>query len=133
MRRISGGRACALFLTAGLAFGAPGLAAAHPGADDRADAGVTALHPSGQHGGTEGHLPARQENVDVVSKLELTDLEGRVADVTVFGDTAYLAAFADPACEDGGVYVVDISGVENPREIGFIPTATGSFVARACR
>ncbi|MEJ7704415.1 MAG: hypothetical protein WKF47_12420 [Geodermatophilaceae bacterium] len=48
-------------------------------------------------------------------------MPGGIADVTVFKDTAYLAAFTAP-CGEGGVHVVDISDVENPVETGFIPT-----------
>jgi hypothetical protein len=81
-----------------------------------------------QHGGNVGHLPPRQNNVELVGKLELTDVPGRIADVTVFGNYAYLAAFSQPDCTDGGVYVVDISDVKHPFRVGFIPTAAGSFV-----
>jgi hypothetical protein len=82
-----------------------------------------------QHGGISGHLPPAQSNVELVGKAAVSDrAPGRVADVNVFGNYAYLAAFADPACERGGVYVFDISDVTAPREVGFIPTGPGSFV-----
>lgn len=81
----------------------------------------------GQHDGLDGHLPPRQDNVELISKLQLTAVPSGIADVTVFRDTAYLAAYTTP-CGEGGVHVVDISDVENPEEIGFIPTGEGSFV-----
>ncbi len=57
----------------------------------------------------------------------MTNVPGRIADVAIFNDTAYLAAFNEP-CGEGGVYIVDISDVENPVETGFIPTGRGSYV-----
>ena len=81
-----------------------------------------------QHDGTEGHLLPVDENVELVSKLELSNVEpGGIADVAVSGDIAYLAAFGATACENTGVHVVDISDVANPREVGFIPAPEGSF------
>lgn len=108
----------------------PGIAAADP--DDGNGGrelfpGEGVLTGDAQHGGQEGHLPAKQENVELVSKLKLTDVPGRIADVTVYKDTAYLAAFNAP-CGEGGVYVVDISKVDKPKKIGFIPTGEGSYV-----
>jgi len=120
-------------LVVGLGLTAPGVAFGDPpdldgdtvqqsdGAYERDHAG------HGQHGGIDGHLPPRQENVELVSKLELTDVPGRIADVTVYNDTAYLAAYSEP-CGEGGVYVVDIAHVDNPVRIGFIPTGEGSYV-----
>lgn len=85
-------------------------------------------HPRHQHGDDHGHLPASQENVELVGKLEVTDVPGRIADVGVLGNFAYLAAFYEPECRDGGVYVVDISDPTKPTNAGFIPTTPGSFV-----
>ncbi|MDQ3456530.1 MAG: hypothetical protein M3513_13965, partial [Actinomycetota bacterium] len=116
-----------------MTLAAPGTAFGHPpSADDDGvvdDAGSyeSAAGGSGQHGELDGHLPPRQEGVELVSKLQLTDVPGGIADVTVFEDTAYLAAYSTP-CGEGGVHVVDISDVANPVEIGFIPTGEGSFV-----
>ena len=117
----------------------PGVAAHQPppsGPSDSGDVSDGAVdnaknaHPGGeQHGGIDGHLPARSSNVELVGKLRFADAaEGRIADVEVFGDYAYLSAFADPACQDTGVYVADISDVRNPQQVGFIPTGPGSFV-----
>ena len=118
----------AAFVALGMILAAPGTGYAQsPGPDD---GGVVDDGPEAgdhQHGGMEGHLPPRRENVDLVSELQLTDAEDGIADVTVFKDTAYLAAFAG-VCGEGGVHVVDISDIENPVKTGFIPTAEGSFV-----
>lgn len=88
-----------------------------------------------QDDGGGGHLPARQENVELVGKAAITnpngsgDVTGRVADVFAFGDYAYLTAYAEPTCENGGVHVMDISDVEEPKEVvdAFIPTSAGSY------
>lgn len=93
---------------------------------------TAAKRDPGQHDGLDGHLPPRQDNVVLISKLQLTAVPSGIADVTVFRDTAYLAADTTP-CGEGGVHVVDISDVENPEEIGFIPTGEGSLSARAFR
>jgi hypothetical protein len=98
--------------------------------DDVADtaAELDRLHPR-QHGGAEGHLPPTRRNVKLVGKVRMADAApGRIADVGAFGNYAYLAAYAEPTCERGGVYVVDISDPRRPREVGFIATAEGSFV-----
>jgi uncharacterized repeat protein (TIGR01451 family) len=82
-----------------------------------------------QHGGSEGHLPASERNVDLVGKLRVSDAgPGRIADVAALGDFAYLSAFREPACDNGGVYVVDISNPRAPSEAGFIRTSPGSYV-----
>lgn len=110
----------------------PGAASADPDPDGAGGGelfpGEGVVSAGAKHGGNEGHLPARKKNVKVVSKLRLSGVvPGRIADVTVHKDTAYLAAFNEP-CGKGGVYVVDISNVKKPREIGFIPTGEGSYV-----
>lgn len=90
-----------------------------------------AAHPDDdhQHGGNEGHLPAKRQNVKVIGKVEAKGVvEGRIADVNYFGNYAYLAAFNEPECQDGGVYVFDIKNLTEPRQVGFIPAAEGSFV-----
>ncbi len=82
-----------------------------------------------KHGGAEGHLPPVRENVKVVGKAPISGrAPGRVADVGVFRDHAYLAAFADPDCEDGGVAVFDIGRPRDPRQVDFIPTGPASYV-----
>jgi hypothetical protein len=97
--------------------------------DDGAYDNAVATHDHHQHGGEDGHLPATSENVDVVGKAAINqDQEGRVADVGVFGNYAYLAAFADPRCQKGGVYVFDIANVSQPKQVNFIRTGTNSYV-----
>ena len=81
-----------------------------------------------QHGGLGGHLAASSLNVDLVGQLTVSGIvPGRISDVGVLGNYAYLGAFNQP-CGAGGVYVVDISDPTDPTEVGFIPTALGSFV-----
>ena len=45
----------------------------------------------------------------------------------MLGDYAYLGAFNSNPCE-GGVYVMDISDLTNPHQVGFIAASPGSFV-----
>ena len=81
-----------------------------------------------QHGGTAGHLPPTSLNVNLVGKMRINqDQEGRVADVGVLGDYAYVAAWSAPNCQKGGVYVFDISNPANPKQINFIRTANDSY------
>ncbi|CRK55139.1 hypothetical protein [Alloactinosynnema sp. L-07] len=87
-----------------------------------------------QHDGTEGHLPPVNNNVTLVGRAEVTNPAGtgntgRVADVTAFGDYAYLNAFREPTCGQTGVHVVDISDPAHPAEVldAFIPTSAGSY------
>ena len=82
----------------------------------------------GQHGGHDGHLDAVSENVDLISRLELKNVEpGGIADVSVYGNYAYLAAWGGATCKHNGVHVVDISDVENPVQVAFIPSQEGSY------
>jgi len=93
-------------------------------------------HPA-QHGAPDGHLlgTGAVGNIELVSTLRLTDTPDLVADVTVnpAGTYAFLANWGEPKCAenseaggqnnpDAGVWVVDISDLENPREVGFIPS-----------
>ena len=87
-----------------------------------------AHHVHAQHDGPDGHLPASDLNVDLVGKMRINqDQEGRVADVGVLGNYAYLAAWSAPNCQKGGVYVFDISSPANPKQINFIRTANDSY------
>ncbi|HWH32815.1 MAG TPA: PA domain-containing protein, partial [Egibacteraceae bacterium] len=127
MRKFVGGVSLALLLAV-----LPGGVSAHP--DHAEDDGVLSpLHAGHQHGENDGHLPAVRRNVELVGKLDLfADAEqpGRVADVAVHGDHAYLGAFYEPECrhDSGGVFVVDISDPANPRKAGFIPTTPYAYV-----
>ena len=92
------------------------------GADDVADKHF-------QHGGREGHLLPRRENVALVGKGAVADKGlDRIGDVAVFGNYAYLAGFRGADCSRGGVYVMDIRNLRAPRQVGFIPTGEFNFV-----
>ncbi|MGQ0604007.1 MAG: PA domain-containing protein [Anaerolineales bacterium] len=97
--------------------------------------GVTDGDDTGQqHGGVGGHLPGSSLNVELVGQLTVSDATpGRIADVGVLGDFAYLAAFNDGTCRQAGVYIVDVSDPTNPTEVGFIPTPLGSFVGEGAQ
>jgi len=86
---------------------------------------------SAHHGVDEdhrGHLPASRLNVELVGHVTVSDIvPERISDVGVLGNFAYLGASNQP-CGKGGVYVIDISDPTKPNEVGFIPTASGSFV-----
>ena len=108
---------------------AAGPALAH-GSDDGAidNAKATHGHDQHQHGGTDGHIDVENYGVDLVGKLELRRVvDGKIADVAVFGNHAYLAAWGGATCKDNGVHVVDISDVENPVEVAFMPSKEGSY------
>src|SRR5688500_4062163 len=74
-----------------------------------------------QHGGDHGHMePGQTPYIRLVSKTPVNqDFEGRIADVGVLGNYAYLAAWADPDCQKGGVYVMDINNPAKPKQINF--------------
>ena len=83
----------------------------------------------GRHGESDGHLLPGRRNVKVVGKAPVSDrAPGRVADVEVFRKHAYLAGFAEPSCDKGGVAVFNVSRPQEPKEVGFIPTGPNSFV-----
>jgi hypothetical protein len=103
--------------------------------------------PGGQHGATSLHLPAVRENVDLISKLKMSTPEayryrlpanpateppihdpsqpdlvaGQIADVAVYKNAAYLASWAEPTCQRGGFFSVDISNPAQPRQLAFVP------------
>ena len=123
-------RVAAVAATGLLAMAAP--AAAGPvGTDDGAvdDAKAAAAYAgTAQDGGDAGHLPPVRENVALISSLELTNVEPEgIADVAVYGDYAYVAAWGFETCQANGVHVVDISDVGNPMEVAFIPSKEGSY------
>ncbi|MEN2744149.1 PA domain-containing protein [Sinomonas halotolerans] len=91
------------------------------------NAGATHGHHEAQHGGDEGHLPAGSENVGLISKLGLKNVEpGKIADVGVHNGYAYLAAWGGETCKYNGVHVVDIRDVDSPKEVAFIQSKEGS-------
>ena len=84
---------------------------------------------SHQHGDALGHLPGKQQNVALISKLALKNVEaGKIADVGLSpdGNTAFLAAWGGETCKYNGVHVVDITNPAAPRETGFIVSKEGS-------
>jgi hypothetical protein len=83
-----------------------------------------------QHGDDEGHLPPVKHNIELIGKQAINqdNQDGRIADVNVFGDYAYLGAFYEPKCQKGGVYVMDISNPANPKQINFIRAANETYV-----
>jgi hypothetical protein len=109
-------------------------------------AGGAAPAGAHQHGGTEGHLfadPALDTDgdgdwgkINFVGQVTVADAEpDLIADVTAFGNYAYLARFGGEDCAgpegtgpDGGVYIIDISDPTDPVEVGFIPTHQDTFV-----
>jgi hypothetical protein len=136
-------------LAVAAALALPGVAAGHgidhtsPG-DDRApytvggkgkyrfSPGADAALFSAQHEQPGGHLPASFENVDLVSDFEPVDpfgtvVEGQIADLSIYKDTAYLNSWSESTCKKGGVYVVDISDPAEPSQIGFLPAADGNY------
>ena len=103
----------------------------------------TAMAHPGQHGPDDGHLlgTGAWGKIDLLGQVRVHDAEeGLIADVAVDpdGDYAYLARWGGSDCAgpetggqtspDGGVYVIDISDLENPVEVGFIATRQDTLV-----
>lgn len=86
-----------------------------------------------QHGEVSGHLPGINENMKVVGAATVSNpsgsesSRGRVADVSAYGDYAYLTSFRSENCLGGGAWVVDMSDPTNPVEEEFLPTTPGSY------
>jgi hypothetical protein len=80
-------------------------------------------------------LPPTEKNVQLVGKLELKGHfgnvdPGQIADLSHKGDYAYLNSWQSQSrgrCDRGGVFVVDIKDPANPKEVGFIPSPTGTY------
>jgi hypothetical protein len=116
----------AVMVTATAAVAHNGSTYVEDGAYDNAKA--THGHDTHQHGGTEGHIDVENYGIDLVSKLQLARVvEGKIADVGVYKDTAYLAAWGGQTCSYNGVHVVDIKDVAAPKEVAFIPSKEGSY------
>jgi hypothetical protein len=78
------------------------------------------------HGPATGHLPPDVENVDLVSRLRLTDKTDGIADVGYFKGYAYLNAWF-PNCPErggsgGGVHVVVVRNPASPTKGGVLPS-----------
>jgi hypothetical protein len=123
------GRYALLALAAVLALATIGTALAHDGASssDGSIDNAKITHHHHQHGGDHGHLPATSDNVQLVSKLELKNVEpDKIADVGVWKGYAYLAAWGGASCKYNGVHVVDIRNPAAPKEAAFIQAKEGS-------
>lgn len=110
-----------------LLVASPAFAHSDDGAIDNAKAthGHDLHH---QHGGEEGHITVENYGAELIGKLGLSNVSaGKIADVAVYGDYAYLAAWGGATCKHNGVHVVDISDVANPREVAFVPSKEGSY------
>jgi hypothetical protein len=70
--------------------------------------------------------------MELVSKLRLTNVAEGIADVAAFGKYAYLNKFSPECVSNGGsgtgVEIVGISRARQPRNVGFIPAETNSYV-----
>ncbi|WP_448004411.1 PA domain-containing protein [Agromyces bauzanensis] len=129
-------RAGAAFVAvAALVMGA-GPAFAHddtPYVDDGVlDSGKETHNHHAQHSEEEGHLypEGTSANVDLIGNLDLfegMEEPGRIADVSAYGDYAYLTAFWEPECDRGGVYIVDISDPTAPELVTLVPSHQGTF------
>lgn len=97
------------------------------GGGDFDDGGVV-FDDSHQHGDMAGRLDTTTSNVELVGRGEVHNAsQNRVSDVGVLGNYAYLGASSATPCA-GGVYVMDITDLSRPREVGFIAASQGSFV-----
>ncbi|WP_104132514.1 PA domain-containing protein [Cryobacterium sp. M91] len=116
-----------LVSVAALILATTSVASARPG-DDGSISTADGARDAHQHGGTAGHLPATQSNVNVVSKLKMKNaVPEKIADVGVFKNYAYLAAWGVVSCTYNGVHVVDIKDPAKPKEVAFIQSKEGSY------
>ena len=123
----------------------------HPGhgsraAEDFKGEGVVAEKDL-QHGPISGHLPAVNQNVNLIGKAGVSappgagaDMTGRVADVAAYGNFAYLTAFRGAQCTDaggsglgGGFWIVDISDPASPVEEAFLPTTPYNYAGEGAQ
>ena len=90
----------------------------------------THSHDDAQHGLVDGHLPAVSVNVEKIGNIDLfagQEEPGRIADVSAKGNYAYLTAFYEPACDRGGIYIVDIADPANPKFVSKIDSHVDTF------
>jgi Ca2+-binding RTX toxin-like protein len=79
-----------------------------------------------QHGEPGGHLPGSSESVELVGQLDIEGAAaGRVADVSAYGNYAYLTVRDPEGCSDAGVAIMDISDPTDPVQVGFIDATEG--------
>ena len=138
-RRVAGLAAACTALAAPVALAdrstGEGAALQHAPGDGLVDTGVEAAALSvGTHAQQTDHLPPVRDDIELVSKLKLTDVEGGIADVAALGEFAYLAAWSpecsgsDPASKGGGVHVVDVSDPAAPKKVAFAPAPPNTYV-----
>lgn len=95
---------------------------------------AAAFSHGGMHGLLDGHLagPGAWGNITLVSKHKVPGAEqDLIADVTAFGNYAYLANWGVADCAgpetggvntpDAGAWVIDISDPKKPKNVTFIP------------
>src|ERR671918_416890 len=132
-----------LALVSALAFALallPNLALGHsaPPSGGHADADFSAddfydHHHHEQHGPSTGHLEGSVDQVELVGKLMLTNQLGDISDVSAMATTsdgtwyAYLGNWGGfdarnqtPACNSGGVHIVDIGNPASPVKVGYL-------------
>jgi hypothetical protein len=81
-----------------------------------------------QHGEPGDHLPGSSENVTLLGQVDIDGVApDRVADVTAYGNYAYLSVRDPEGCYEAGFAVIDISDPANPTQVGFIDWTDGSF------
>jgi hypothetical protein len=127
-----------VFLSLGVALAMtmflPGIGNTHGehrgGSDGAVDTKKEVYAESQQHGPSSDHLPAVNENVDVIGKRRLINRSDKISDVAVLGNYAYLGEWSGglttAACR-GGVFVVDISNPSNPQKVNFLPSHRGTY------
>lgn len=126
-------RPLASLITLSLILLGAGVVSGSSGPADAGDApffddGGVVIDDGHTHGDMAGRLDTSSSNVSLVGRGQIQNpAEDQVSDVGVLGNYAYLGAFATTPCR-GGVYVVDISDLSTPRQVGFIASAQGSFV-----
>ena len=98
--------------------------------DDALNSAKETHRHDAQHNESDGHLAPRQENVDLIGFADLFadgEQAGRVADVSAKGNYAFVTLFYEPACDKGGVQVIDISDPAHPTAGPLIPSHQGTF------
>ena len=108
-----------------------GIAAAHTAPwDDGVRDSAKEVHgrKNALHGGTGGHLPGENNNIEVLSSLKLRNVvPEKIADVAVLKKYAYVAAWGVETCKYNGVHVVNTADLRKPREVAFIQAKEGSY------
>ena len=124
--------------TLALVVAAPVSAASDPAIPDEGtvvSGGGNTLQGVQHHAGAAGHLPPKQQNIDLISRLKLSNIVPEwVTDIATYRDTAYIGAWSTQ-CQGtgnpgipGGFWTVDIGDPKNPRELGFTPSPVGSYL-----